>query len=245
MAFFTEQEIEHFKEHGFVRKPNLVDRQVLDRAADRFYDELPVDRGDPSTFIVAEPLTNLKAGSHPDVQATLTDAPIQQMCEELVGHALEVEAHTFAKPIFPTGKPATEWSHPEHGHLDGYARAGIVKSFTIAVAVNINDVQPRAGAFTVWPGTHRRAHEYFRDHPLSDGLRAFQDADGSFVDLPEPIENPGPAGSAVFWHSLLMHSPGNNHGTDIRMVCVSRFKRTDIDQIKLEFAEDMWRYWAV
>ena len=245
MALFTPPEVQHFKEHGYVRKAPVVDRQLLDRAADRFYDELPVDRNDPSSFVGVEPVTNLKAGSHPDVEATLTQSPIQQMCEELVGHSLEVEAHTFAKPIFPTGRPASEWSHPESGHLDGHARTGVVKSFTVAVTVNINDVQPRAGGFTVWPGTHRRAHEYFRTHPLADGLKAFQADDDSFVDLPQPIENPGPAGSMVFWHSLLMHSAGNNYGTEIRMVCVSRFKRTDIDQIELEFPEDMWEYWAL
>ena len=65
------------------------------------------------------------------------------------------------------------------------------------------------------------------------------------MGLPEPVENPGPRGSTVFWHSMLMHEAGRNHGKDIRMACVSRFGRTDLDQIKLEVPEDMWRYWAI
>ena len=47
MAFFTEDEIDQFKEHGFIRKPGVVDRMLLDKAADRFYEAMGVDRNDP------------------------------------------------------------------------------------------------------------------------------------------------------------------------------------------------------
>ena len=42
-----------------------------------------------------------------------------------------------------------------------------------------------------------------------------------------------------------MHEVGNNHGTEVRMACVSRFGRTDLEQIKFEVPEDMWKYWAI
>ena len=143
-----------------MRKLEVVDRRLLTRAADRFSDEIGLDRNAPQSFINAGPRgLNLDVTSHPDVRATLTESPIQMMCEGLVGHELKVQNHTFAKPVFPTGRPKSEWSHPRHGHLDGYTRPGVVHAFTIAVTVNINDVQPLSGAFTVWPGTHRRAHE--------------------------------------------------------------------------------------
>ena len=147
----------------------------------------------------------VSAGLDPDVRATLSESPIQEMCEELVGHELVVQNYTFAKPVYPTGRPKSEWSHLEHGHLDGYTRPGVVHSFTIGVTVNINDVEPKSGAFTVWPGTHRSAHAYFRTHSLLDGLKAFQDESGNYVGLPEPVETPGLRGSTVFWHSMLMH----------------------------------------
>ena len=98
MAFFTEDEIIQFKEHGFIGKPGVVDRMLLDKAADRFYEAMGVDRNDPKTFINAGPPSqNLKAGLDPDVRATLSESPIQEMCEELVGHELAVQNHTFAK----------------------------------------------------------------------------------------------------------------------------------------------------
>jgi hypothetical protein len=246
MGFFTQDEVEHFKENGFVRKYDVVDRRLLDKAVDKFYEEIDVDRADPSSFVKAGPQqSNLGVGSDPDVRATLTESPLQEMCEELVGDDLAVSNHTFAKPIYPTGRPRSEWSHPEHGHLDGYTADGVVDTFTIAVTVNMNDIKPKSGAFTVWPGTHRRAHCYFQEHSLVNGLKAFQDDEGNYVDLPEAVENPGPPGTVVFWHNLLMHQPGNNHGEDIRMACVSRFRRKDLTDIKFEVPEDMWQYWKI
>ena len=47
----------------------------------------------------------VSAGLDPDVRATLSESPIQEMCEELVGHELVVQNYTFAKPVYPTGRP--------------------------------------------------------------------------------------------------------------------------------------------
>ena len=51
-------------------------------------------------------------------------------------------------------------------------------------------------------------------------------------------ENPGPpAASTVFWHHMLMHEAGSNDGTEVRMACVSRAARTDLDRIKFDVPE--------
>ena len=245
MSYFTEREVDHFKEHGFVRKHGVVEPLLLNKAVDKFYEEIGVDRNDPKSFINAGSRGNLKCGRDPDVRSTLTESPIQEMCEELAGDAMKVSNHTFAKPVFPTGRPKSEWTHPAHGHLDGYTAEGVVDTFTVAVTVNMNDVKPKSGGFTVWPGTHRRAHEYFRTHSLVNGLKAFQDGEGNYVDLPEAVENPGPPGTVVFWHNLLMHEAGKNHGKEIRMACVSRFNRENLNDIKFDISEDMWQHWAI
>ena len=62
---------------------------------------------------------------------------------------------------------------------------------------------------------------------------------------PNRWRTPEASGSTVFWHHLLMHEAGNNHGAAIRMACVSRFARTDLDRIKFDVPEDMWKYWAI
>ena len=59
-----------------MRKPDVVDRGLLGRAAEHFYDEIGLDRNDPQSFINAGPKGNLKVTSHPDVRATLTESPL-------------------------------------------------------------------------------------------------------------------------------------------------------------------------
>ena len=245
MGYFTDEEVIHFKKNGFVLKHDVVDRPLLDKAVDKFYQEIGVDRDKPESFINAGRGGNLKVSSDPDVRATLTESSLQEMCAELAGDELKVQNYTFAKPVFPTGRPESEWAHPAHGHLDGYNLPGVVDTFTVAVTVNMNDIKPKSGGFTVWPGTHKRAHEYFREHSIVNGLEAFKDSEGNYVDLPEPVENPGPPGTVVFWHNLIMHQAGKNHGKEIRMACVSRFCRRDLDDIKFDFSEDMWQHWAI
>ena len=247
MRYFEKEEVDHFKEHGFVVKREVVDRTLLSKAVERFWEEMGLDREMPDSWTEGGVRGNLPCGSDPDVRATLTESPIQDMCEELVGKdTLTVSNYTFAKPVYPTGKSPEEWSHPEHGHLDGHGLVdGVVGSFTIAVTVNIGDVKPKSGAFTVWPGTHRRVHEYFRSHSLVNGLKSLQDDEGNWDDLPEAVENPGPAGTVTFWHNMMMHNAGKNHGTDIRMACVSRFKRKDLDLLQFEMTEDMWEHWEI
>ena len=247
MDKFEQEEIDHFKKHGYVVKQDVVDSNLLDKAVERFWDVMGLDRDDPESWTEGGVRGNLPCSSDPDVRATLTESPIQDMCEELVGqNTLNVSNYTFAKPVYPTGKSPDEWSHPEHGHLDGHGLVeGVVGSFTIGVTVNMSDVKPKSGAFTVWPGTHRRVHEYFRSHSLVNGLKSLQDEEGNWDDLPEAVENPGPAGTVTFWHNMMMHNAGNNCGKDIRMACVSRFKRKDLDLLQFEVAEDMWVHWVI
>ncbi|MFT5367678.1 MAG: hypothetical protein ACI8V2_002639 [Candidatus Latescibacterota bacterium] len=242
MAYFTDEEKIHFKEQGYVVKHDVVSLDLIDKAVDVLWGEIEADRDDPETWINAGPRGNLKCGGHPDIRATLSDTPIQAMCEELVGKdTLRVANHTFVKMIYPEGHD--NWTTAQQMHLDGYTSEGVHDAFTIAVTVNINHIKPRSGGFTIWPGAHKRAHEYFRTHSLIKGLDAFRGADGEYEDLPEPVDVTGPPGTVTFWHNMMLHSPGVNCGRDIRMAFVSRYARKDLNEIRFEYPEDMWTYW--
>jgi ectoine hydroxylase-related dioxygenase (phytanoyl-CoA dioxygenase family) len=242
VAYFTDEDKAHFKDQGYVVKHDVVSASLIDRAVDVLWEEIEADRNDPKTWINAGPKGNLKCGSHPDVRATLSDTPIQAMCEELVGpDSLRVSNHTFVKMIYPEGHD--NWTTAQQMHLDGYTCEGVHDAFTIAVTVNINHIKPRSGGFTIWPESHKRAHAYFREHSLTKGLDAFRGPDGAYENLPDPIDVTGPPGTVTFWHNLMLHSPGVNCGRDIRMAFVSRFTRKDINEIRFEFPEDMWTYW--
>ncbi len=242
MAYFTEADKTHFKENGYIVKHDVVPMPLINRAIDILWEEIEADRNDPQTWINAGPGGNLKCSNHPDIRATLTETPIQAMCEELIGkNTLTVSNYTFAKMIYPEGH--NNWTPATQMHLDGYTTDGVYDAFTIAVTVNINHIKPRSGGFTVWPGSHKRVHNYFKTHSVLNGMKAVQDDQGNYTDLPEPIDVTGPPGTITFWHNLMLHSPGRNCGRDIRMAFVSRFRRKDLNAIRFEFPDDMWTYW--
>ena len=242
MAYFTDEEKLHFKEQGYVVKSDVVPMHLIDKAVDVVWEEIEADRDDPETWINAGPKGNLKCSNHPDVRATLTETPIQDMCEEMVGKGtLAVSNYTFAKMIYPEGHD--NWTPARQMHLDGYTCEGVVDTFAIAVTVNINHVKPRSGGFSIWPGAHKRAYEYFKTHSLVNGLDAFRNAQGEYYDLPTPVDVTGPPGTVTFWHHLMLHSPGVNCGRDIRMAFVSRFRRRDNNDMRFETPDDMWEYW--
>ena len=242
MAYFTDEEKLHFKEQGYVVKRDVVPMHLIDKAVDVVWEEIEADRDDPETWINAGPRGNLRCSNHPDVRATLTETPIQDMCEEMVGkNTLTVSNYTFAKMIYPEGHD--NWTPARHMHLDGYTCEGVVDTFAIAVTVNINHVKPRSGGFTIWPGAHKRAYEYFKTHSLVNGLDAFRNEQGEYYDLPTPVDVTGPPGTVTFWHHLMLHSPGVNCGRDIRMAFVSRFRRRDNNDMRFETPDDMWEYW--
>ena len=146
------------------------------------------------------------------------------------------------------------------GHLDGYANFDEnpeVFTFTLGAAVYVDDVRPRSGGFTVWPGSHRVAAAYFEDHaletvggkPNNSQVPAVGEAAGEwdYDDLLwnqyDPYEVSGPAGTVVLWHSKLTHNAGINVGEDVRMAAITRFAREDQQEIRRDDAETLFEYW--
>ena len=113
---------------------------------------------------------------------------------------LAVSNYTFAKMIYPEGHD--NWTTARQMHLDGYTCEGVVDTFAIAVTVNINHVKPRSGGFSIWPGAHKRAYEYFKTHSLVNGLDAFRNEQGEYYDLPTPVDVTGPPGHGDFLASF-------------------------------------------
>ena len=237
MAYFTTEDKAFFKANGYVVGHDTLREEQVRRAVDVLWEHIEADRDDPETWVNAGPRGNLPCTNHPDILATLHDTPLVDMAEELVGKGkLKVSNNPFCKMVYPTGNES--WSHPDHGHMDGYTMEGVVHTFTVGVTVNINPIKPQGGGFTIWPGTHIRAAEYFKTHSLLTPSKAYGER-----DLPEPVEITGPPGTVCFWHHLMMHSAGINCRKEIRMAFVSRLVRVDIEDVMFETPDDMWEYW--
>ena len=63
----------------------MVDRELLEPAVEKFWDEMELDRDDPASWVGGGRKGNLPCSQDPVVRATLLDTPLQDMCEELVG----------------------------------------------------------------------------------------------------------------------------------------------------------------
>ena len=87
----------------------------------------------------------------------------------------------------------------------------------------LDDVPPRNGGFTLYPGSHKilfRAHRFEANwSPLPD----FRDAIRRVVAEIEPVEVAGDKGDVIFWHGRTVHSSGVHLGESIRWAVFADF----------------------
>ena len=134
------------------------------------------------------------------------------------------------------------------------------------VCVYLDDVPPRSGGFTVYPGSHRimfQAHRYEANWSPTD---SFSDAMQEVVRKITPVEFVGNQGDVVFWHGRTVHSAGVHIGDSIRwavfadftedreildadahraMGLYEWFKDAKMFKSDREVSDDMWRSWRL
>ncbi|MYD44548.1 MAG: phytanoyl-CoA dioxygenase family protein [Gammaproteobacteria bacterium] len=134
------------------------------------------------------------------------------------------------------------------------------------VCAYLEDVPPRSGGFTVYPGSHRimfNAHEY--ESNWSPKL-TFRSAMREVVANITPVEFVGSQGDVVFWHGRTVHSAGIHIGETIRWAVFADFNEArevldaeghralgqyewfkDAKLFKEDFkaSDDMWRSWRL
>lgn len=243
MSYFTEEEKRHFKQFGYVAKPDIIPTDIRAGAIDVLWDKIEADRNDPQSWIDAGPKGNLPVERDGAIGATVHDTPVYEMAEELAGVGnLSTPGSPLCKMIYPTGH--TDWK-PPHGHLDGYTdpERSEAWTFSVGVTMNIADVAPKSGGFTVWKGSHEKVAEHFRSHSLLSGYDINKDRDPDIGATCERYEHAAPAGSVVFWHHYMLHGASMNCGRDIRMAFVTRFRFKNLHDIMFDLQDNLWEPW--
>ncbi len=134
------------------------------------------------------------------------------------------------------------------------------------VCLYMDDVEPRNGGFTVYPGSHRimfGAHELEANFSATG---AYRDRMREVIDTIEPYELCAPQGSVIFWHGRTVHSAGLHAGDDIRWALFGDFshdrpvldadehralgqyewfKDTKLFRDDHPVTDDMWRHWKL
>jgi hypothetical protein len=134
------------------------------------------------------------------------------------------------------------------------------------VCVYLADVGPRAGGFTVYPGSHARMFREHRYEANWSPLPGYASALAEVARSVEPLELTAPRGSVIFWHGRLAHAAGVHLGDAIRWAAFADFTHdrpvlTDDEHRALgqyewfkdaklfredfEAGSDMWRRWAI
>lgn len=262
MVSFSESERRRFARNGFLVREDLLDLDLIRDAFDAVVEAADVDLGNTDEVV---------GGGYEVAIEGADEAPFTAIAETLFPAA---EALVGEGTLRPPGAgmqialnlPDADADEPVHdpksvdGHLDGYAafdQDPEVTTFPLGAAVYLDDVPPRGGGFTVWPGSHRTAAAYFTDHaleavggkPNNSQLPAIGDEIGDWDydqrlhDQCDPYEVAGDAGTVVFWHGLLTHNAGINTGENGRPAAITRFTREDEAEIRREAASTLFSHW--
>lgn len=169
--------------------------------------------------------------------------------EALVGEGRLAPPSSFTQVAlrYPTGASPADTSHPTtardgNAHLDVVDADGDLQPFTLGVTTYLDDVHPRGGGLTVWPGTHRQVARWVGEH--GPGALSQATVEAVLESDTSPFEVTGPAGTAVLWHPLLIHTGGMHLGREARVAAFTRFSRRDIEQTFAETLADPFSGWA-
>lgn len=246
----TSDQIEHFKAHGYVVVPGLVEPVLLDEWRRQVWAHLGEREDDPSTW-VKKPYVPHGFGLQPPA-VCLDEHPRFRAIIEQIGGGNFVVGSRAASPLIHWPIEHTAWQPTPWGHLDGYY-PGTWWPFMVAATVYAYDCEPMGGGFTFWRDSHLSAHRYFMGNPPDEHGR-FRD-DPRFVLAEQNVFNDraphpsqtfdGNAGDVILWHSYMLHTGSTNCRRVPRMAFIARYAHRDQDSFRYEIPENLWKHWAI
>jgi hypothetical protein len=179
-------------------------------------------------------------------EAAITDlfhrSPLRTLTENIFGKGgLEPVKGGQIAIRFPVLAPVAG----PRGHIDGIptptngVKPGTVASFTGLIAVFLTPLrQHDAGNFTVWPGSHIKMAEHFREHgadQLTGGMPPFDSG------KPEPVL--AEPGDVLLAHYMLIHGAGINLTPFPRYAVFFRLKHQEHRSWPDPAFCDLWSDW--
>lgn len=149
---------------------------------------------------------------------------------------------------------------PADNYRGAHSEAMYDTHWRIQIAAYIDDLPPRGGGLTLWPGSHQRIWDYWevvhRDLPPPGTPEGTPEWNG-YTAPPlddirsdtEPVVTEGPVGSVVLWHANLLYMAGQNELSDvIRQATIYAFAKTvesvPDEVVKRDPSGDLWRDWS-
>ena len=128
--------------------------------------------------------------------------------------------------LFPTRQDADE---PDETEAAEARVADALLPHTDQVCQQLNacayldDVPPRGGGFTVYPGSHKALFHAHRFSANWSPLPHFGDVMRQVIAETTPLELAGHKGDVIFWHGRTVHSSGPHFGKHVRWAVFADF----------------------
>lgn len=242
----SEQQVQHFKNHGFLILENLIDQLSLHKWREQIWHQLESSLDQPENWPRSR--SGLDGYQYAPPESALVHHPTLTPIIKQLGGGKFVAGDGI--PIIRWPEPEKQWQRPKSGHIDAYG--GQWLPFMIGATTYLYDVEPGGGSFIFWPRSHYSAHRYFRQNPTHVDGRFIKEEGFSwniFCDNPttggrEFVAN---AGDVVLWHSYLTHEGSTNVNDSPRMALFARWdhQRRHETEFRYEIPEDLWKYWAI
>jgi len=228
-----QQQKRSFAGQGYLVVPRVVPRSLIDAA--RREVEGHVARAPPPAGHRGPHSYFLAGAWHDSLSALLCESPALLAAESLIApgkfEAPEQVQISLNVPPFD--------HRPGGPHIDGLAPPeldGRPGTFTLLAGILLTDqAAEQMGNLWVWPGSHRSAAAYFREHGPEALLSS---APYPLVELSEPRQVVGRAGDLLLAHYLLGHNIGGNMSAVTREVVYFRLRREGHRGRWREFVQD-------
>jgi len=242
-------QITHFKEKGYVVVKDLIDKATLENWRGQYEAEFgPLDDQKSWQAMKDWNLRNnvsvLQDYRFKPESTELRNQPgVQAVLDQLGGGQFYCDDDSNPHILWPNKEE--EWTMPDHGHVDGYARNEWF-SFILGSTAYIFDVGSHEGGTVFWPGSHIKTWEYYRKYPedIPVGFSRREEYMQSLANI-EPVEVTAKAGDVIFWHHNLYHTATQNAGDRPRYGLFARYFHRDQETIRHEAPDDLWKYWGI
>lgn len=250
----TQGDKDKFVWDGYIVKPVRLNQDHVRDAIDLAWSRVPerFDRNDPTTW-VGEVEDDCRVAGIPKrrgrlkfrksvrdkqwlVDMVFANPDVLSVIRQLLGEkGVPRRSIRGIYPIFPS--PTS--TRTLVGAIDAHP-------FQVCCIIYLSDVARNGGAFTVWPGSHRIMRHAF-EGKASWKIADTHDALIARVNAEiNPVELTGKAGTAIFWHHRLAHTPTTNRTKNVRHALIADFIQNDWEsKADLPHEDDMWADWPL
>lgn len=244
----TPEQKAQLREDGFLVLPGAVAPELIKSALQTINYKL-------GEGISPEKLAIYKSQSFfPEMQGEklITDlfneSDVRPALQELLGEA-HVPAATGGQLALRFPWPVGTRPSEAHPHIDGMyspnngVPKGTLKSFTALVGVFLTDIDADyAGNLTVWPGSHLKMQDFFREHGVEALL---QEGHVPKLDYGPPFQVKAKAGDAIIAHYQLLHGVTMNIAPMPRFATFFRVRHPESadDAYRTNCLTNLWSEW--